>query len=149
MCFTIFQSEKTHFQPIKRKSSKSRKIDIFPKGLTHGFGLKRAIFPSLFFYGIQARKISFTIFQSKKTPFSAIKKQKSKKSKNGHFSKGFDPCFWSKNGHFLNLFFLENIGQETVFYDILKWKKAFLGYKNKMFERSKNCHFSKGFFSHG
>ena len=34
----------------KRKSvSKSRKIDIFPKGLTHGFGLKMAIFPTFFF----------------------------------------------------------------------------------------------------
>ena len=33
----------------KNKSSKSRKIDIFPKGLTHGFGLKIAFFPTFFF----------------------------------------------------------------------------------------------------
>ena len=31
----------------------------------------------------------------------------------------------------LQLFFLGNIGQENVFYDILERKKAFLGYKNK------------------
>ena len=34
---------------IKTKSSISRKIDIFPKGLTHGFGPKMAIFPTFFF----------------------------------------------------------------------------------------------------
>ena len=64
------------------RSQKSRKINIFPKGLTNGFGPKMAIFATFFFLG--------------------------------------------------------NIGQETVFYDILEWKKAFLGYKNKKFEKSKN-----------
>ena len=32
------------FLAIKTRSSKSRKIDIFPKGLTHGFGPNMAIF---------------------------------------------------------------------------------------------------------
>ena len=41
---------KKSFYAIKTKSSKSRKIDIFPKGLTHGFGPKMAIFPTLFFW---------------------------------------------------------------------------------------------------
>ena len=41
-------------------------------------------------------------------------------------------------------FFLGNIGQENVFYDILHRKNAFLGFKNKKFKRSKNWHFSKG-----
>ena len=44
---------------------------------------------------------------------------------------------------FLELFFLGNIGQENVFYDILKRKNAFLGYKNKKFKISENWHFSK------
>ena len=48
-----------------------------------------------------------------------------------------------KNGHFCQLCFLGNIGQENVFYDILKRKNAFLGYKNKKFKKSKNWHFSK------
>ena len=30
-------------------------------------------------------------------------------------------------------FFLGNIGQENVFYDLLERKDAFLGYKNKKF----------------
>ena len=46
MSFTIFQNEKTPFKAIKTKSSKNRKIDIFPKGLTHGFGPKMAIYVS-------------------------------------------------------------------------------------------------------
>ena len=46
---------------------------------------------------------------------------------------------------FFQLFFLGNIGQENFFYDILERKNAFLGYKNKMFKKSKNEHFFKGF----
>ena len=41
-------------------------------------------------------------------------------------------------------FFLGNIGQENVFYDILEQKNAFLAYKNKKFKKSKNWHFSNG-----
>ena len=39
---------------------------------------------------------------------------------------------------FFSLFFLVNIGQENVFYDILERKNAFLSYKNKKFKKSKN-----------
>ena len=35
---------------------------------------------------------------------------------------------------FFQLFFLNNIGQENVFYDILERKNACLGYKNKKFK---------------
>ena len=45
---------------------------------------------------------------------------------------------------FFQLFILGNIGQENVFHDILERKDAFLSYKNKKFEKSKNLHFSKG-----
>ena len=45
---------------------------------------------------------------------------------------------------FFQLFFLGNIGQENVFYDILERKDGFLGYKNKKLEKSKNWYFSKG-----
>ena len=81
MSLTIFQNEKTPFQPIKTRRSKSRKIDIFPKELTHGFGLKMAIFPTFIFQEIYARKMSFTIFLKKKTPFQAIKTRSSKNRK--------------------------------------------------------------------
>ena len=78
MSFTIFSNEKTPFLAIKTRSSKNRKIFIFPKRLTHGFGPKIAIYPTFFFLG--------------------------------------------------------NIAQENVFYDILERNNAFLGYKNKKFK---------------
>ena len=53
MSFTIFYNEKTPFYAIKTTSSKNPKIDTFPKGLTHGFGPKIAIFPTFFFRQIQ------------------------------------------------------------------------------------------------
>ena len=44
---------------------------------------------------------------------------------------------------FFQLFFLGNIGQKNVFYDILESKNAFLPYKNKKLKKGKNWHFSK------
>ena len=44
---------------------------------------------------------------------------------------------------FFEFFFLANIGQENVFYNILEQKNACLGYRNKKFKMSKNWHFSK------
>ena len=44
---------------------------------------------------------------------------------------------------FFQLFFLGNIGEENVFYDILERKNSFLGYKNIKSKQSKNWHFSK------
>ena len=45
---------------------------------------------------------------------------------------------------FFKLFFLGNLDQENVFYDILERKNAFLRYKNKDSKKSKNWNFSKG-----
>ena len=92
MSFMIFENEKPPFQAIKTRRSKSRKIDIFSKGLTKGFGPKMAIFPTFFFLG--------------------------------------------------------NIGQENVFYNMVQRKNAFLGYKNKNFKQSKINIFLKG-LTHG
>ena len=43
-------------------------------------------------------------------------------------------------------FFLGNIGQENVFYDIVQRKNAFLDYRNSKFKKWKNCDFCKGFW---
>ena len=90
--------------------------------------------PGNVFYDILGRKNSCLRYKNKK----------SKKARNWHFPKGVNPWFWSKNGHSSNLFFLSNLGQQNVFYDILKRKNAILGYKNKKFKHSKNWHFSQG-----
>ena len=79
----------------------------------------------------------------RKTVFLGYKNKKFKKSKNWDFSKGVNPCFWSKNGRFSIFFFFGNISQEHVFKDILERKTVFLGNKNKKFKKSKNWDFSK------
>ena len=134
--FTIFQKEKTPFQAIKTKSSKSRNIDIFSKGLTHGFSPKMAFFPTFLFLKIKVRKMSSTIFQNEKTPFQAVKTKNSKSRKIGVFARGLTHGFGPKMAIF-PFFFLDNIGQENVFYDNQNEKNCFLGYKNKKFKKSK------------
>ena len=49
MFFYDIVNEKTPFYAIKKRSSKGRKINIFPKGLAHDFGPKMAMFPTFFF----------------------------------------------------------------------------------------------------
>ena len=102
---TIFQNKKTPFQAGTTRSSKSRKIDIFPKGLTRGFGSKTAIFTSFFsdnmgqenvFYDILEQKNALTIFQNKKTPFLAGTTRSSKSQKIDIFPKGLTHGFGSK-----------------------------------------------------
>ena len=105
MSFPIFQDEKTPFQAIKTRTAKSPIIDIFPKGLTHGFGPKVAIFPTFFFQEIQARKMSFTIFQNEKTRFQAIKTRSSKSRKIVIFPKGLTHGFGPKMAIFPTFFF--------------------------------------------
>ena len=148
----------------------------------------------LFFLGnIGQKNVVYDILE-RKDAFLGYKNKEFKKWKSWHFSKGVNPWFRSKNGHFWNfffgrkyrpekyplrysrarkrlfkaiktispksgkidlspivlvqkwpffhLFFLDNIGLENVFYDILERKNAFLGYKNKKFKRSRNCNFS-------
>ena len=85
--FTIFYNQKKPFQAIKR-SSNSRKIDIFPKGLTHGFGPKMAISPNDFLRNIGQQNVFYDILERKKTPFYAIKTKSSKTQKIQIFQRG-------------------------------------------------------------
>ena len=123
MFLTKFQNEKTPFQAIRRRSSKSRKIDIFPKGLTHGFD--RPFFQFLF-QALQARKMFFIIFQNEKTPFKAITRRSSKSRKIDSFSKGLTHCCCPKITIFSISFFFGNIGQENICYEILERKNGFV-----------------------
>ena len=50
--YDILERKKSLCRLSKQENQKSRKIDIFPKGLTHGFRPKMAIFPTFFFKGI-------------------------------------------------------------------------------------------------
>ena len=98
-------------------------------------------FFQLFFLGNISQENVFYDILDRKNAFLSYKNKKFKRTKNWHFSKGVNLWFWSKNGHFSNFFFLGNIGQENVFYDILERKNAFLSYKNKKFKKSKKLTF--------
>ena len=115
MCFTIFQKKKTPVQPIKTTRSKSRKIEIFPKGLTHGFAQKYGHFSMSSFQAIQARKICFTIFYNEKTFFQAIKKRSSKSGKIEIFPKVlvtkwpfFHVCFFAVQARKMGVTIFQN-----------------------------------------
>ena len=133
----IFQKENTPFQAIKRKSLESRKIDIFPKGLTHCFGPKMAIFPIFFLDNIVQENVFYDILD-RKNAFQALKTRSLKSRKIDILRKGLTHGFGPKMVIFSTLFYLGNIGQENAFYGILQRKNDFLGQKNKKFKKSKN-----------
>ena len=57
-------------------------MEIFPKGLTHGFGPKMAIFPTFVFLGNIGQKKVFYDILERKNAFLGHKNKKFKKSKN-------------------------------------------------------------------
>ena len=135
--FCDILERKTPFQPIKTRISKSRKIDIFSKGLTHGFGPKMAIFQTFSFQAVQARKMCFTIFYNEKTPFQAIKTRSSNIRKSDIFSRGLTHDFGPNLAIFPTVFFRQyRPGKYLLRYS--RTINVFLGYKNKKFKKSKN-----------
>ena len=116
MSFAIFLNEKTPFYAIKRKSPENWKIGISPKGLTHCFGPKMAIFPTFFFLSNLDQDNVFYDILERKNAFLRYKKEEVQKVEK-----------WP----FFQLFFFGNLDQENVFCDILERKNAFLRYKNK------------------
>ena len=64
------------------------------------------------------------------------------------FQRGW-PMVLVQNWPFFRLFFFGGMGQENVFYDILERRNVFLGYKNKMFKKSKSWPFFKAGLNHG
>ena len=142
-CFLrYFRTKKMPFKAIKTRSSKSVKIEVFPKGLTYGFGPKLPKFQFSFLCNIGQENVFYDILE-RINAFLGYKDKNLKNSKNWDFSKGVNQWFWSKNANF-SMCFLSNIGQENGFYDILERKNVFLGYKDKKYKMSKNWIFPKG-----
>ena len=86
-------------------------------------GQKWLFFDLFFFANLGQENVFYDVLQPK-NDLLGYKNKKLKNSKNWHFSKGVNPWFWSKNGHFSNFFFFGN-------FDVLEPKNVFLGYKNK------------------
>ena len=57
---------KNAFLGYKNKKFKKSKMAIFPKGITHGFGLKMAIFPTFFLGNIGQENVFYGILERKK-----------------------------------------------------------------------------------
>ena len=119
-CLLRYSRPKKNCLGYKNKKLKSRKIHIFPKGLTHGFGPKMAIFPTFFFQAIQARQRSFTKFKTKKTTVQAIKTRTLKSRKMDIFPKVLTNRFGPKMAIFPILFFQAIQAKQksfTIFYN--------------------------------
>ena len=128
--FYDIPERKNVFLGYKNKKLKKSKMAIFPKELTHGFGLKMAIFRTFFLQAIQARKMSFMIFQNLKSPFQVIKTRSSKSQKMAIFPKGLTLGFGLKMAIFLNYF--KAIQTRKMSFTIFQNEKnVFLGYRNK------------------
>ena len=136
--------QNNHFLRHKNKKFKKSKNWNFSKGVNPWFWSKNGHYSNFLFLGNIAQENVFYDILEQKKDFLPYKNKNFKKSKNWDFSKGVNPWFWSKNGHYSNILFLGNIGQENVFYDILEEKKDFLRHKNKNFKKSKYWDFSKG-----
>ena len=102
--YDIQERKNTFLRYKNKKNSKSRKIDIFPKTLTHCFGPKMAIFPTFFFRQYRPGKCLLRYFTTKKR-LSRLKKKKFKTLKNWHFSKGLTHCFAPKMAIFPTFLF--------------------------------------------
>ena len=79
--FNDILESKNAFLSYKKRSSNSRKIGIFSKGLTHGFGPKMTIFPT-FFLGNIGQENVFNNILERKNAFHSYKNKKFKNSKN-------------------------------------------------------------------
>ena len=105
-------------------------------------------FFQLFFIGSIGQENVFYDILKQKNAFLAYKNKKLKKSRNWHFFKevfqtGFPKLVLVQKWPFCQLFFFCNRFLDNVFYNIVKVKNAFLGYRKKKFKNSKNWHFSK------
>ena len=85
------------------KFKKSKNWD-FSKGVNPSFWSKNGHI-SNFFGGNIGQENVFNDILERKSAFLGYKNSKFKKSKNWHFSKGVNPRFWSKNGHFPNFLY--------------------------------------------
>ena len=107
------------FQGYKNKKFKKSKNCHFSKGVNPWCWSKNCYFSKFFFLRNIGQENSLNDIVEGNNAFLRYKNKKFKKSKNWHFSKGVNPWFWSKNGHFSNFFFLGKIGQKKDFYNIL------------------------------
>ena len=72
----------------------------------------------------------------RKETFFGHKKFSLSKSQKSHFSKGVNPCFWSKNVVFFLELFSVKIRLEIMFNNVLERKETFFGHKKFSLSKS-------------
>ena len=95
---------KNAFVGYKNKKFKQSKNWHISKGVKPWFWSKNGHFSKVFFLRNIGQKNMVNDIVERNDAFLGYKNKKLKKSKNGHFSQGVNPWFWSKNGHFSNFF---------------------------------------------
>ena len=128
---------------MKTRTSKNRKIDIFPKGLTHGLGQKMAIFTTVFLGNIPDENVFHDILE-RKNAFRGYKNKRFKKLKNCYFSKRVNPWFSSINGYFSNFFFQSIQARKMSFTIFQDGKTPFQAKKAKTSKSRKIDIFQQG-----
>ena len=96
---------KNAFLGYKNKKLEKSKNWPFFKGVYQWFWSRNGHFSNFYFLGNIGKENFFYDIVERKNAFLGYKNKKFKKSKNWHFSKGFNPWFLSKNDHFSNFFF--------------------------------------------
>ena len=95
---------KNAFLGNKNKKFKKSNNWHFSKGVNLWFWLKIGHFSNFFLYKISQENVFYDILELKNA-FLGNKNKKFKKSNNWHFSKGVNPWFFLKIGHFSIFFF--------------------------------------------
>ena len=147
MSFTIFQKKRRPFQAIKTRSSKTRKLDIFPKGLTHVLGPKIAIFPTFFSRECRPEKFLLRYSRTKKRLSRLQKQQVQKVEKLTFFQRGFHG-FGPKMAIIPTFIFQEIQSRKMSFTIFWKGKTPFQAIKTGSLKGRKIHSFPKG-LTHG
>ena len=103
--FNDILERKNAFLSYKNKKFKKSKNWNFSKGGNSWFWSNNGHFRYFIFLGNIGLENVFRDILERKNAFLSYKKNKVKKSKKWHFSKGVNPWFWSQNGNFSNFFF--------------------------------------------
>ena len=138
-CVLRYSTSKKWISRLKKEKFKKSKDWDYSKGVNRWFWSKNGYFFTLLFRPNIGQEIVFYDIQEQKNNFLGCKNKKIKKWKKNCLLAIFpvffrqyrpgkcvlwysNPWFWSKNGHFSISFFLSNIGQQSVFYNILRQK---------------------------
>ena len=112
-------------------------------GVNPWFWSKNGHFSNIFYFRKYTPEKCLLPYSRVEKRLSRVWKQEFQKREKFTFFQRGRPMISGPKMAMFSTFFLGNLGQKNVFYDILKWKNAFLGYKKKKFKKWKKWHFSK------